>query len=294
MGKKSVELPKTKTGKNNPKYVDVLSEDKPLNGQNFVCLSFISPEKVLKQKEEFFFQEFIKSYDKENSIKRFVNCLDWIAAKYELDINNLTNDFNEFLKEESVELFKTTLSDDFKSFLDKNEDKLQEEFDQNNNFQTSVRGIKIRGSFEELEEAKLRAEILRETDPYNEIYVGEIGKWMPWEPDYYKTGQVEYLEPELNTLMQEKDKQDKLAKNKFEERIKDAKKKAIQENIEKAQATGNVLTQNIDDEGNLISIGNDNVTSNDLRKELFEGDNIRTKEFDKNNTDPMLDKIGKK
>ena len=48
MGKKSVELPKTKTGKNNPKYVDVLSEDKPLNGQNFVCLSFISPEKTIE------------------------------------------------------------------------------------------------------------------------------------------------------------------------------------------------------------------------------------------------------
>ena len=142
--------------------------------------------------------------------------------------------------------------------------------------------------------SKLRAEVLRETDPFNEIYVGEVGKWMPWEPDYYKTGEVEYLEPELNTLMQEKNKQDKLAKNKFEERIKDAKKKAIEDNIQKAEESGNVLTQNIDDEGNLVSIGGDNITSNDLRKELFEGDNIRTKEFDKNNTDPMLDKIGKK
>ena len=185
-------------------------------------------------------------------------------------------------------------TEDYKSFLDRNEDKLQEEFDQNNNFQTSVRGIKIRGSFEDLEEAKLRAEVLRESDPYNQIYVGEVGKWMPWEPEYYKTGQVEYLEPELNTLMQEKDKQDKLAKNKFEERVKDAKKKAIEDNIQKAEKSGNVLTQNIDEQGNLVSIGNDNTTSNNLRKELFEGDNIRTKEFDKTHTDPMLQKITKK
>ena len=28
----------------NPKYVDVLEEDKPLAGQKFVCVSFLSPE----------------------------------------------------------------------------------------------------------------------------------------------------------------------------------------------------------------------------------------------------------
>ena len=30
----------------NPKYVDVLEEDKPIAGQKFTCLSFISPEKI--------------------------------------------------------------------------------------------------------------------------------------------------------------------------------------------------------------------------------------------------------
>ena len=31
-------------GSNNPKYVDLLDEDKPLAGQKFACISFISPE----------------------------------------------------------------------------------------------------------------------------------------------------------------------------------------------------------------------------------------------------------
>ena len=30
---------------NNSNYVDVLDEDKPISGQKFVCISFISPEK---------------------------------------------------------------------------------------------------------------------------------------------------------------------------------------------------------------------------------------------------------
>ena len=33
-------------GSNNPKYIDVLDEDKPVAGQKFVCVSFISPEKM--------------------------------------------------------------------------------------------------------------------------------------------------------------------------------------------------------------------------------------------------------
>ncbi len=32
----------------NPKYVDVLDEDKAIAGQKFVCVSFLSPEKILK------------------------------------------------------------------------------------------------------------------------------------------------------------------------------------------------------------------------------------------------------
>ena len=32
------------------KYIDLLDEDKPVSGQKFVCVSFISPDNILKQK----------------------------------------------------------------------------------------------------------------------------------------------------------------------------------------------------------------------------------------------------
>jgi len=41
-------------GNPNSKYVDLLEEDKPISGQKFVCVSFVSPEKLLKQKAMFF------------------------------------------------------------------------------------------------------------------------------------------------------------------------------------------------------------------------------------------------
>ena len=38
-------------GSANPKYVDMLDEDKPIAEQKYVCLSFISPEDIIKQKD---------------------------------------------------------------------------------------------------------------------------------------------------------------------------------------------------------------------------------------------------
>ena len=54
-----------------------------------------------------------------------------------------------------------------------------------------------------LNEAELRCKLLREVDPNHNVYVGPV-KWMPWEPEAYKTGRVEYLEEQLNQLMNEK------------------------------------------------------------------------------------------
>ena len=38
-------------GEINPKYVDLLDEDKPISGQKFACISFVSPENILEDKK---------------------------------------------------------------------------------------------------------------------------------------------------------------------------------------------------------------------------------------------------
>ena len=35
----------------NPKYVDLLDEDRPIANQKFVCVSFVSPEDIIKAKK---------------------------------------------------------------------------------------------------------------------------------------------------------------------------------------------------------------------------------------------------
>ena len=44
------------------------------------------------------------------------------------------------------------------------------------------------------------------------------------------------------------------AKEEFEKRVKEAKKKAIEENIKNAEKSGNKLTQTIDEQGNLVGV----------------------------------------
>ena len=44
MSKKSCVHRLNPDGSENTKYVDLLEEDKPISGQKFVCVSFVSPK----------------------------------------------------------------------------------------------------------------------------------------------------------------------------------------------------------------------------------------------------------
>ena len=281
--KNGVTYQKNVDGSSNPKYVDLLEEDKPISGQKFVCVSFVSPENILVQKNHFLFQEFLKHYDFSKSVEKFTQFLNFIAYKHNMEFDDLMKDFQGYVKSEGDGFPKNQVSDEYKNFLDANEERLVDEFNKVNDFQTSVRGLKIRGTYSTQEEAELRCKLLREVDPNHNVYVGPVGMWMPWEPEAYKTGRVEYLEEELNQLMNEKNKNEADAKQQFEKRVLEAKRNAIEENKKLAKQTGNKLTQNVDKNGNLIGVNNtienvfqdnEEVSSADIRKELFEGGNV--------------------
>ena len=250
----SFEKKNLENGDKNPKYVDLCDEDQSIAGQKFTCLSFVSPEKILKKREVYLFDKFIKNWEFSKSMERYFDFIHFIAYKHNMNVETLIADFNDFVKEESDKLKKSGIEDDYKNFMDKQEDKLNADFNREHAFQTSVRGLKVRGVFSSQEEAEQKSKKLREQDPNHDIFVGPVGVWVPWDPDAYKTGRVEHLEEELNALHKEKIKNEEMAKKEFEERVRESKKQAIMENIEKAKASGNVLTQSIDEEGNLTGV----------------------------------------
>jgi len=241
-------------GKENPKYIDLCDEDVPIAGQKFACLSFVSPERILKKREMFLFENFVRQWDFTKSIEKFNGFLQYLSYKYSLNVEEVMADFVEFAKEEDAKLKEVDVTDDYKNFLDKQEERLNAIFQKENGFQTSVRGLKVRGVFPSQDEAELKCKKLRESDPNHDIFVGPVGMWIPWDPDAYKTGRVEFMEEELNQLHNEKIKNEIKAKEEFDTRIRDAKKKAIEENIANAKKSGNVLTQTLDEEGNLVGV----------------------------------------
>jgi hypothetical protein len=241
-------------GQINPNYIDLCDEDPPIAGQKFACLSFVSPEKLLKQREMFIFEEFLKQWDFKKSMDKFFDFLHFVSFKYGLNVENVIKDYTDFIQEEGPKLREAGAEDEYKNFLDKNEEQLTHKFQKAHQFQTSVRGLKIRGVFPSQEEAELKCKKLRDLDPNHDILVGPVGLWLPWDPDAYKTGRVEFMEDELNQLHHEKMKNEERAKEEFEKRVKDAKKKAIEDNIKKAQVSGNKLTQTIDEQGNLVGV----------------------------------------
>lgn len=262
---------------------DLLDVDKEIAGQKWVCLSFVSPEYVIKDKNIYYLEQFIKNYDLTKSMSKFTEFINYISFKYNFDPKELMEEFNSFTKEKQEELTHD-MSDDYKNFLDKNEDELQKTYSKEHNFQTSTRGIKVRGTYSTYEECAKKGKELRDDDPAHDVYTAPVGTWVPFHPEAYKTGDVQYLEKELNDLMHERKINDDKAKKYNEERVKNDKIKAIEQNIELAKKTNNVLTQSINDKGELVNLVNTDVEQEPVLGMSATLDEIREAVF--NNADP--------
>ena len=61
--------------------------------------------------------------------------------------------------------------------------------------------MKVRGVYSSYEEAAKRAETLQRSDRSFHVYVGQVGYWLPWDPNADNIENQEYMEKELNELM---------------------------------------------------------------------------------------------
>lgn len=177
------------------KEQDFLDQDPPIRGQKYVCLSFLSPEDVLKNKETFFFEKYLERFSNEivelwNSMLEvhkqnveFTDSLRSIRNRYEhlFTIENLSHDYNAFVTSDNAQL--------------------EAAFYEKNNFQTSMRGLKVRGTYDTLREAQVRAQVLKRIDDKFNVYIAEVGCWCPWSPNPSEIENQEFAETELNTLM---------------------------------------------------------------------------------------------
>jgi hypothetical protein len=176
------------------KEVDYLDEDKPIRGQNFVLVSFISPEDVIVNKEAYIFSKFIEKFSGDMK-----TLLESLKEKYpeQKDMVNTIVENNNFL------FNHVEMNEQFNFFKSVNSEDLEKRYHIDNNFITSIRGIKVRGTFDTIEEAKNRCEFLKKIDNKFNIYIAQVGCWCPWSPNPECLENQEYAETQLNTLMKE-------------------------------------------------------------------------------------------
>lgn len=209
---------------------DYLEADKEIRGQNYVCLSFISPENVLKNKDTYYLHNFLKS----------------ISSEYGLE--------------------EETIVEKYKDYLFNSKVKLDKEFSKQNEFRTTVRGLKVRGAYDTLQEAEMRAKRLQKNDPNFNVFVGQVGFWLPWDPEPKEVGEEQFLNDELNELMSEykanADKRDEvfntrkrdlIQKNNLEVEAHNAKL----EELEKSNEQLNSIAENLTGEDPWLSQKND-------------------------------------
>ena len=245
---------------------EFLEADREIPGQKFVCLSFISPENVLANKDVYFFNAFLADYEVQYKIKAMENFLmkemrrvtetlsrtedalqnivgkitdssltvDHISGavadfkKTRLDLSRDTGvDLENFVKENMKDFKDTKIQEDFETFIFKNRKRLEAEFFEKNSFRTTVRGLKVRGTYDTYEEASHRAKTLQKLDPSFSVFVGQVGFWLPWDPQPSEIQNQEYAEDQLNTLMKNyKDnevKKDEFFESQKRERLAGAK-----------------------------------------------------------------------
>ena len=215
-----------------------LEADKEIPGQHYCCLSFISPNKVLENKNLHFISEFLKDYEIQYRIKATETFLMAQAAKLQETLSktqdklenlilkgadakvedlsgaltdlkasratlttDIATDLEAHVKANMSDFKYNTIEEAYNTFLLKNRKKLEEAFFEKNEFRTTVQGLKVRGTFDTYGEAMARAKTLQKLDSSHNVYVAQVGFWLPWDPEPADIGDVEYADDQLNTLM---------------------------------------------------------------------------------------------
>ena len=160
---------------------DFLEVDSKIPGQNYVCLSFVSPEKTLKRQEIFKTTKF----------------LDYIINNQDQNVK----DIRQKMINNEVSINYENIQKMYDDWIYTNDESLETDFFELSNYQTTMRGLKVRGVYDSHKEANLRAQVLRRKDPSFNVFVGQVGYWLPWDPECETIPEQEYQEGQLNELV---------------------------------------------------------------------------------------------
>lgn len=251
---------------NGPVSKDYLEQDPPVRGQNYVCMSFVSPEDVIENKNAFATKKFLKSFC-ESADDAFKKVLEQSEPSARNTLESIRGMY-------SYVFDSSKLVEAYEKFTKDNSDEITREFDENNDHRTSIRGIKIRGCYETLHEARNRGETLIKKDPNFHIFVGEVGCWCPWSPNPDDIKDEVFAEGQLNDLVRDYKENIEQRQSEFERRKKDMLEMAVRDGKRGTLETTD--PEKIFEEEEIITVGgiSSAITEQDPWIEKIENKNV--------------------
>lgn len=192
----------------------VLDQDASVRGQKYALISFVSPEDVILRKDVYMFGKYLTQFAADITTM-FDNIKSFPAFSEDKTIQAM---ISSVIERHASVFHSEDLAVDLGFFKLQQGEALESEYLRENGYQTSMRGFKIRGAYETLPEAKIRAEALARIDKHFDIFVCEVGCWSPWSPDPNEIAESEFRDTRLNTLIKKYKEAGELRDTVFEDR----------------------------------------------------------------------------
>ena len=209
---------------------DYLKQDPILAGQDYTVVSFVSPKDHVLGKQLHYVNNFMVNDINKTMTAQAIQMARKLQVEMKAKIDGVLDKLKYSVDEEDKVLSRllearyremcidedafveecrrrytmdeTEILDKYKIFLTSERTKLDQEYDEANDHQTSLRGFKVRGSFARLDDARERAKYLRDSvEPAIHAYVVPTGTWFPIDMDADEVQDQEYMLPQLNELM---------------------------------------------------------------------------------------------
>ena len=177
---------------------DFLEVDDEIRGQKYCLLSFIEPEDIIQNKEAFKTAKYLQSINKDDS-----------------------KSFKDFYEQ-------------YLDFQYKYHDDIERDYIKENGLKTNIRGVKVRGVYDTIDEAKLKAALLQKKNSLFHVFMGEVGYWLPFNPLPDKIKDEVFINEGLQELM-EGYKQNAINKDLLYEQEKRDKLKKAAEDLKKGR-----------------------------------------------------------
>lgn len=211
--------------------VDHLVVDPKIPGQRYVVFSWINPKDRVRDKQIFYVNRFMVDDINETLVAQARHMATKLRTEFNNNVSSVLSRLEASVEEADKQLFalikprmddlrvdvdkyveecsrqytfdREELDDKFSVFLTEKRTELDDIYDESQDRPwTDVRGIKVRGTYDDAKEARARAKLMTtKVEPDINTVVMPVGRWCPLDMEIEEIPNQEHQIKDLNKLM---------------------------------------------------------------------------------------------